>query len=160
MMTPEYERYCTEQAEAWLVRVRKTTAYAKRLQEQAETILARADNLRGLDYSSERVQTSPTPDAIPDAVILADELGATLKGISDDARRRVSDAALALSRMDDPTEALCLTMYYVDACDTWERVCVEMHYSYDGMMKLRRRALLHAYDVMPHTERDSIPSAM
>ena len=104
--------------------------------------------------SAVQVQTSPTPDAIPDAIILADELGGTLNEISEDARKRVNDAAIALARMQDPTEALCLTLYYVDACDTWERVCVEMHYSYDGMMKLRRRALVHAYDVMPHIERN------
>ena len=159
-MTPEYERYCIGQAEAWLARVRKTVGYAKRLHDQAETILARADNMRGMDYSAVSVQTSPTSDAIPDAIILADELGATLNAISEDARRRVNEAAVALSRMQDPTEALCLTLYYVDAYDTWERVCVDMHYTYGGMMKLRRRALLHAYDAMPHTERDAMPTAL
>ena len=56
--------------------------------------------------------------------------------------------------------ARALHLYYVDALDGWERVCVEMGYSYDGLMKLRRRALLHAYDVMPHTERDSLPPAI
>ena len=153
-MTPEYENYCIGQAQAWLSKVRKTVGYAKRVQEQADAILARADNMRGKDYNAVSVQVSPTPDAIPNAIIMADELGSTLSEISEDARRRVNEAAIALARMQDPTEALCLTLYYVDACDTWERVCVEMHYSYDGMMKLRRRALLSAYGVMPHTERD------
>ena len=154
MIDEELQRYRIEQAEAWLVRVRKTAGYAKRVSESAEAVMARADNLRGIDYSAVSVSTSPTADAIPDAVILAEELGETMQVISATARDRVTAAAEALSRMEDPTEATCLQLYYVDAYDTWERVCVDMHYSYDGMMKLRRRALLSAYDVMPHSERD------
>ena len=158
-MDEELQRYRIEQAERWLGKVRKTVGYSKRLEESAAAIIARADNLRGMDYSAVNVQTSPTPDAIPDAIIMADELGETLSVLSEGARERVNQAARALAMMDDPTEATCLQLYYVDACDSWERVCVKMHYSYGGMMKLRKRALLSAYDVMPHAERDPIPIA-
>ena len=153
-MTPEYEQYCIDQSEAWLAKVRKTVGYAKRLEESANDIKMRADNLKGIDYSAVRVQSSPTADAIPNAIILADEMKGTLGELSENARKRVDNAARSLALMDDPTEAACLQLYYVDALETWEHVCVRMHYSYDGMMKLRRRALLHAYGVMPHIERD------
>ena len=160
MMDEELQRYRIEQAEAWLSKVRKTVGYARRITADAEAIMARADNLRGMDYSAVNVQTSPSADAIPDAIILADEMGEAMEAISESARERVTGAARALAEMEDPTEATCLTLYYVEAYDTWERVCVAMHYSYDGMMKLRRRALVSAYSVMPHSERDPMPPAI
>jgi len=153
-MTPEYEQYCIEQAETWLVKVRKLVGYATKLGESAAAQLARADNLRGIDYSAVRVQTSPSADAIPNAIIMHEEMGASFKELAETATARVKEASSALACMDDPVEAMCLQLYYVEAYATWEHVCVAMDYSYDGMMKLRRRAMLHAYEVMPHQERD------
>ena len=154
MTTPEFEQYCIDQSEAWLSKVRKAVGYAARMDESAAEQYAKADNLKGIDYSAIRVQSSPSPDAIPNAVADHEELAETYRAISENARKRAAEAAMALAAMDDMTEAACLHLYYVDALETWEHVCVRMSYSYDGMMKLRRRALLHAYDVMPHTERD------
>lgn len=159
-MNEELQRYRTEQAEAWLSKVRRAVGYAKALEESAAAQFAAADNLKAMDYSAVRVTTTPTPDQIPNAVIAHIEAGKALGEVAASASERVAQAARALAQMDDSIEAMCLQLYYVDAMDTWEHVCVKMHYSYDGMMKLRRRALLHAYDVMPHVERDSIPTAM
>ena len=158
-MTPEWEVYRIGQAEAWLENVRKTVAYAASLEESAAAQYALADGLRGLDYSRVQVSTSPTPDAIPNAVARHVDMGDKYVEIAANARDRAAQAADALDRMDDPTEATCLRLYYVDALETWEHVCVRMHYTYDGMMKLRRRAVLHAYDVMPHAEREPLPPA-
>lgn len=159
-MTPEYEQYRIEQAEEWLDKVRKSVAYAVRMEESAAAQYALADNLRGMDYTRDHVKGSPSPDAIPNAVANHIDLGKAFAEISEDARRRAEEAARALARMDDPTEAACLHLYYVDALETWEHVCVRMHYTYDGMMKLRRRAMLHAYDVMPHAEREPMAPAL
>ena len=159
MMTPEYERYCIEQSEAWLVKVRKAVGYARALEESAAAHFAAADNLRSFDYSAIHVATSQTPDQIPNAVIAHIEAANALGEIAADASERIAQAARALSSMDDAVEATCLQLYYVDALETWEHVCVRMHYTYDGMMKLRRRALLHAYEVMPHSEREPIYQA-
>ena len=159
-MVEAYEQYCIDQAEAWLSKVRRTVGYSKRLEESAAIVMARADNLKAMRYDEVRVKSSPTPDAIPNAIILAEEMGVTLSEIAGESRERVLQAARALSRMDDANEATCLQLYYVDAVRTWEMVCVNMNYSYDGMMKLRRRALLHAYEVMPHSEREPIHPAI
>ena len=153
-MTPEFEQYRIEQAEAWLDKVRKSVAYAARLEESAEAQYARADGLKAMDYTRDRVKVPATSDAIPDAVAAHMEMGEKFAEIAQDAKRKAVEAAEAIARMDDPTEASCLHLYYVDALETWEHVCVRMHYTYDGMMKLRRRAMLHAYDVMPHRERE------
>lgn len=159
-MNDELERYRIEQAEAWLEGVRKAVGYAARLEESAAAQYELADGLRGIDYSRDMVSASSTPDAIPNAVANHVDMGDKFKQISDDSKRRVIDAAERIARLPDATEATCLHLYYVDALDTWEHVCVRMFYSYDGMMKLRRRAMLHAYDVMPHTERDPRPPAV
>lgn len=151
LLTPEGEQRHIDLARAWLEKCRRTVGYERTLRESAR---AQYDMLKGIDYSAVNVQGSPSPDAVPNAVIAHEGIAEKLEAIADDAAKRIADAAAALARMEDPTEARCLHLYYIDAVDTWERVCVKMSYSYDGMMKLSRRALLHAYDLMPHTERD------
>lgn len=158
--TSEWQRYRISQASSWLERVRKLVGYRDSLEASAAAQLEAADNLRGMDYSAVHVQTSPTADAIPNAIIRHEEAADAFRAIADDAAARMVQAARALAQMTDPNEARALHLYYVDALDGWERVCVEMGYSYDGMMKLRRRALLHAFDVMPHIERDALPPAL
>lgn len=159
-LTPEYERYCIEQAEAWLSKVRKAAQCAKRLEEQAEAQYAAADNLKGIDYSEVRVQTSPTPDAIPNAVARIIEVGSKLAEISESAKRYVREAADTIAAIDDVSEAACLRLYYVDALPAWGDVQARLGIkSYDGLMRLRRRALVHVYDAMPYRERDAMPPA-
>ena len=158
-MDEELQRYRIEQAEAWLSKVRKLVAYEKSMRRAAETQFELADGLKGVDYSHEQVSSSPTADAIPNAVIAHEEAAASLVEIAESAKERIAQAAEAIDRMDDPTEAAALTLYYI-ACMKWEAVCVEMNYTWDGMMTLRRRALSHVYDVMPHSERDAVPPAI
>ena len=74
-MTPEFEQYRIEQAEAWLDKVRKSVAYAARLEESAEAQYARADGLKAMDYTRDRVKVPATSDAIPDAVAAHIEMG-------------------------------------------------------------------------------------
>ena len=158
-MDEELQRYRIEQADAWLSKVRKLVAYEKAMREASEVQYEMADGLRGIDYSRDHVATSPTPDAIPNAVIAHDEAGDSLASIAESARERIAQAARAIDSMEDPTEAAALTLYYI-ACRKWEAVCVKMDYTWDGMMKLRRRALNSAYDVMPHSERDPMQPAV
>lgn len=156
LLTPEGEQRRIDMARAWLEKCRKTVGYERTLRESAA---AHYDMLKGIDYSAVNVQTSPSPDAVPNAVIAHEGIAEKLDAIADDAAKRIADAAAALASMEDPTEARCLHLYYIDAVDTWERVCEIMTYSYDGMMKLSRRALIHAYDVMPYSEREPIYKA-
>ena len=155
-MTPEYEQYCIDQSEAWLEKCRKLVGYERTLREKAQS---HYDMLKGIDYSAVNVQNSPSPDAIPNMVIANQVIIEKLDEIADDAARRIREAEAALASMDNPLEARCLCLYYIDAIGTWERVAEEMGYGHDGMMALRRRALLHVYDVMPCSEREPIYKA-
>lgn len=154
MMTTEGEQRRIDATREWLDKVRKTVTYAAWLEESAEVQFSRADGLKAINPENGKVRKSPYADAIPDAVAAHQDAGEALKAIAASARDQIGEAAGAIAKMDDKTEATCLQLYYIDAYDTWERVCVAMHYSYDGMMKLSRRALLHAYDVMPHYRKD------
>ena len=79
----------------------------------------------------------------------------------------MAQAEAALDAMGNQDGARALHLYYLAfdengkrRFDTWEKVCVEMHYTYDGLMKLIRRAKLELYGLMPHTERPLIESAI
>ena len=159
-MTPEFEQYRIDQAEAWLSKVRKVVAYAARLEESAAAHYALADGLRGIDYSRDQVSTSPNADAIPNAVAAHVDMGDSFTAIAEDARRRVAEAERAIDALPDRGESTCLRLYYVDALPRWTAVADRMDGTYDMVMRLRRRALLHVYDLMPYAEREPVQPAI
>ena len=151
----------------WLENVSRAIERKFDFEGQADAMRAMADNLRGIDYTRDMVRTSPTADAIPDAIIAADEMGELYGALADSTSRRIAQAQAALAAMENQGGARALSLYYLtyDAngrrkYDTWEKVCVKMDYTYDGMMKLIRRAKLELYDLMPHTERPRVESAI
>lgn len=158
-MTEEYDSYCIAQAKAWLAKVRRLAAYERAMRDIAERQLEMADGLRGIDYSADRVSTASDGNAIPRAVEAHLEAMADLAAIADDAARRIAEAAAVVDAMDDPTEAAALARYYLGG-DSWEQVCVDMGYTWQGMMAIQRRALLHVYPLMPARERDPLPPAV
>ena len=151
----------------WLENVSRAVERMFDFEAQADAFKAKADNLRGMDYSAVRVKSSMSPDAIPNAIIEAEEMGELFDDLADSASGRMAQAQAALTAMDNQAGARALSLYYLAfdengkrKYDTWEKVCVEMSYSYDGMMKLARRAKLELYDHMPHTERPRVESAI
>ena len=151
----------------WLENVSRAMERMFDFEDQAASMRSMADNLRGIDYSRDQVDVSPTPDAIPNAIIEADEMGELYDSLYDSVSGRVAKAQAALAAMDNQAGARALSLYYLAfdengkrKYDTWEKVCVEMSYTYDGMMKLARRAKLELYDYMPHTERPKVESAI
>ena len=157
-MDEELQRYRADQAHAYLERIRRLGEGCAGMQALVDDARDRASGVRGIDYSRDRVQTSPTDDAMVNAV---DEIRSRIRDYVavlaeyEAERKRANDA---LTGMEDYTEAKALRLRYLLGRD-WEQVCVEMHYSYDGMMKLRRRALASYWEVMPACERDPMPMA-
>lgn len=158
-MNEEIQRYHVEQAHAYLERIRKLGKDCASLQAEADDARDRASGLTGIDYSRDVVRTTPTDDAMVNAVeSIREAVRSYAVALAEFTEERIR-ASEAMNRMEDYTEARALRLRYLLGWD-WEKVCVKMHYSYDGMMKLRRRALCSYYDVMPHTERDQIPRAV
>lgn len=152
-MAGEYERYKADRAAAYFKRVRSLSARAAALKAEIDAQRAQADGLRGIDYAGMGGSGPPTPDAVPNAVIRlqsAIEAYCTELCALTDAQM---EAHAVIHGADRPEYAAALSRYYL-AGESWEQVCVAMGYTWDGMMKLRLRALSDAYDRLPHGWRD------
>lgn len=153
----EWDDWRVEQAHAYLERVRRMGADCAGLRRLVEDARANLGAVRGLDYSRGGGGAQTAGD---DAIV--NEIAAVQESVQtyvtrlaeyEDERHR---AAMTVDRMPDPTEARVIRLRYLLGWK-WENICVEVGYSYDGIMKLRRRALVSFYEVMP---RDAIPRAL
>lgn len=153
----EWDDWRVEQAHAYLERVRRMGADCAGLRRLVEDARANLGAVRGLDYSRGGGGSQTAGD---DAIV--NEIAAVQESVQtyvtrlaeyEDERHR---AAMTVDRMPDPTEARVIRLRYLLGWK-WENICVEVGYSYNGIMKLRRRALMSFYEVMP---RDAIPRAL
>ena len=152
----EWDDWRVEQAHAYLERVRRMGADCAGLRRLVEDARANLGAVRGLDYSRGGGSQTAGDDAIVNEIAAVQESVAsyvTKLAEYEDERHR---AAMAVDRMPDPTEARVIRLRSLLGWK-WENICVEVGYSYDGIMKLRRRALVSFYEVMP---RDAIPRAL
>lgn len=158
-MDEEYQRYRVEQAHAYLERIRQSGDDCAGLQQLVDDARDRASRLTGMDYAKPVVSTSPSADAMPESMdtILALIREYTASLAAYESMR--NEAREALWQMDNQTDAKVLMLRYL-LCRSWESICVETNYTYDGMMKLRRRALADFYEVMPRGERDPFHPAL
>lgn len=158
-MSEEYDRYKRTQAARWLEHVRRLGGKCRALQREVEEQRALASGVKGLDYSAPLVRSSASADGMPDAVArlfgVIDEYCSELAGYVDEQRAAHS----ALDAMADELGAEALKRHYLNR-QTWEECCVEMGYSWDGMMSLRKRAVLELYDHMPPEWRDPVHKAV
>ena len=152
----EWDDWRVEQAHAYLERVRRMGADCAGLRRLVEDARANLGAVRGLDYSRGGGGQTAGDDAIVNEIAAVQEsvqAYVTRLAEYEDERHR---AAMTVDRMPDPTEARVIRLRYLLGWK-WENICVEVGYSYDGIMKLRRRALASFFDVMP---RDAIPRAL
>lgn len=150
---PEVRRIC---ATAYLDHVRSLRMRIDSLQEEIEPLREMVGTT--MDYR-ERVASSPNPKAFEDAVIrlqglIADYCTEMAEYVEE--QRVAHDVMRGLSK---PEYRRALTSHYLGG-RTWERCCVDMDYSWQGMMKLRRNAIDEVYDLMPEQwRRNAIPNA-
>lgn len=149
----EWQQYCYEQAKAWLEHIAKLKYAVTSSHNMVDMFEALADQARGLDPAHEHVTGGQYKDRLAETIIKLDEAreqwSANLTAYTQEAK----DAALRISNLPDAVERAALLLHYVDG-KTWERVCVQLDYSYDGIMDVRRRAVLHMYEYMPLEWRD------
>lgn len=154
--TTEWEAYAGGQARRWLGKVRKARELADALQLAYDQLRRDIDGIKAVRYDGQGGGSCQDPTAKMDAAVsrldaaraqLAEQLG--------EAGAMTADAVERLARIEDATLQRCLALYYVQDVPTWGGVARIMGYSKDGMAKVKRRAWLAAYDVMPHAERDA-----
>ena len=158
-MTEEWERYRRAQAAKWLGHVERLGKRADTMRAEIEAERDAAAGLRAIRYDGMPKPPNAAADALPDAVARIQERIAEYEERLAAYERERWAAQDALAGMGDPMEYRALSYHYLLGWP-WERCCVEMGYSYDGMMKLRARALCSAYDLMPCEWRDPMERAL
>lgn len=160
LSTDKWNEYAGGQAEQWLKGVLRARAKADALAEQVEQLERDRDGIKATRYDKQGGGSCQDPTAKMDAAVQRlEEAHEKLDKARERMADAVSDASERLARMEDPVQMRCLNLYYVSGPRTWQAVADMMCYSLDGMNKLRRRALVSAYDVMPHTLRDPMHRA-
>ena len=158
-MTAEWEAYRYAQARAWLEHVRALGERVESTKALIDSEYELMDGIRGIDYSAINVGGSASDDAMANAISKMQahiaEYAALLSEYEDE-RHRARDR---LAELSDFQERRALTLRYLLGWP-WEAICVDMHYTHDGMMKLRRRAIVSSYDVMPLDRREPIHHAI
>ena len=152
-MTDEYEAYKAGQASRWLERIRRLGARAETLRMEIDAEREAAAGLRAMRFDGMPRARRADGDAMADAVARIEERVAGYASELSAYLDERAEAHEALASLEDEACRRALTMRYLLG-KPWERVCVDMGYTWDGMMKLRRRALSEAYDVMPARHRD------
>lgn len=158
-MSEEYDRYKRAQAARWLEYVGTLRGECDSLEDSIQAAHDRASGLSGMDYSAPAVSSSPSPDSIPDAVIMVQSMVSELCARLGELVEEQRSAEEALACMQDAAGREALRRHYLNG-QAWESTCVAMAYSWDGMMKLRRRALVELYDHMPAKWRDPMHPAI
>lgn len=151
----EVKRIC---AEEYLNYIRSLVIRIKTTQEEIEHQKALLGP-SGIQYR-ESVTQSVTGDALENGVIGLQQLIAEFCGDLAEYVEQQRIAHQVLSNLSRAEYGAALIGYYVHG-KSWEQVCVDMSYSWQGMMKLRRKAIAEVYDQMPEEwRRYTIPNAI
>lgn len=157
-MADEYAEWKAEQAARWLRHVRDLKHDISRLEDDIEVQRSLALP-SGIDYSRPVVSSSPSADAIPNAVARLEESVARyateLVGYLDEKEQ----ARACIGMLDDARHRAVLSLYYVNA-HSWLTVSKTMHYEVSWCRRLRDEALPLVHDVMPREWRTMVPPAM
>lgn len=153
----EFDEWKAEQAAKWLRHIRELKHDIARLEDDIEVQRSLALP-SGIDYSRPSVQTSPSQDAIPNAVIRLEESIAQytteLVGYLDEKQQ----ARECISRLGDARYRAVLSLYYING-HSWATVGEKVGYSEVHCRELRLEALPSVYDVMPMEYKTQIPRA-
>ncbi|MBX9035048.1 hypothetical protein [Gordonibacter massiliensis (ex Traore et al. 2017)] len=148
----EIERYRYDQARAYLEHVRALSCRTSALRAEVDAQRELADGLKAIRYGecgARRAQTDQMVETVARLQELVKDYCAELAAYV--AEQETAHGCVRL--MERPEHVQAITSHYLLG-RTWERVCVDMGYTWDGMMKMRRRAITEFYDVMPTEWRD------
>lgn len=149
----EVRRIC---ATAYLEHVRSLKTRIDALQEEIDL---NSDMLGTTTRYREKVSKSGDPKSFENSVIRLHDL---IEDYCTELAEYVDEQHVAhdvMRRLSRPEYARALTAYYVRG-KSWELCCVDMGYTWQGMMSLRKKAVQEVYDFMPEAwRRDPIPNA-
>ena len=147
----ELEQYHYEQAKRWLEHVAKLKFALTSSEAMVE--MFNAYHLKAIDYRNEYVTGSANEDRLEEVIDNLDKAKKQWEANLVSYSEQAVDAAARIDKLEDKSESCALTLHYVDGKE-WVHVCIQMNYSYDGIMDLRKRAVTHVYEFMPLEWRD------
>lgn len=158
MQDGELERWKRAQAKRWLSEVRESKLRAEVARRMADELREMADGVRAAGFEAGRACgiADRTADAVARVQEATDALCAETArfiGLEEEARR-------AIGSLSPRPGGLVVLEYRYLMAKSWDEVCELSHYSRDGAMHAHQRALLAAYEVMPHRFRDPLPPAL
>ena len=156
--TNDWQRYRREQASAYLRKIRDMRRHIAALNAEIDEQRALASGLTGIDYSRDNVSTSPTDDAMPNAVARLLEIIAERVELVRDYTGMLDECGTSLRDLNGTYGDVLRYRYLCDY--PWERIAAATNYSEQWLYELHNQALSAFYDHMPPTQRDPMPKAI
>lgn len=135
-------------ARQWLNRARKID---KEINRYVSLIRHTHDRLTNVTQTLDNIIVSGTKD--PHSFDSLVELEDTINQRIDELVRIKTEIFKMLQRLPDRNQRLALTAYYLDMRE-WEQVAVDMHYSYNNIMRLRKLGILEVERMLRETPKD------
>ena len=123
----------------YLQQIYRLYAQIKQRQEQLDELKAAAAGFRAIDYSADKVQSSPT-DRMADVVGRYADLEAEIQELIDTFFIRKNTIISQIQALDDPRYADVLYARYV-SFEPFRKIAKDLHYDYDYCCRLHGRAL-------------------
>lgn len=146
-----------EQARLWLESVKNSMNRLRFIEDELNTHITLLDGLKSARLDIRQCRNGAA-DRTGNAVIELQNFVDKYESEVVELVQIKNEALSALMRIQNAQCVECLTKHYLLG-KKWKVVADEMHYSLAGIKSLRRRALLEAFDVMPHYFKTRIPSA-
>ena len=129
------------QAEEYLKKIRRLNSFAKLKQEELEELRERIASVGSIDYTADRVQSSPSPDKIVNAVIKLTDAEDRYKKALDELYTLKAEAEQRVETIENDKYRLVLMLRYFRFM-TFEAIAEEMGFSNQWVQTLHERALL------------------
>lgn len=159
-MDADKMRWHAHQAALYLDHVKGMGDKLKALNWSISDLEAKAEGVKAIDYSKDRVQSSPSGEAMTANVAKLMKLKEDREHVRDLYEEEIGAVIRSLDRMPNLTYSAILEMHYVGGA-TWQDVGDELRYSKASVMKKRQKALAMFYDYMPPSQRFvDVPKAL
>lgn len=158
-MDEEYRAYTVGQAKRYMQHIRSLNHSVRMLRSEIDELRDMAGGLSGIDYARPQVRTSPSADAVPNAVIRIDSLASELEAELSDYIAEKERAHRALAEVDGLYAEL-LAYRYLEG-KSWADVADALGYSeVHARTVLHDDALAALYPYLPHGWRDPVYPAI
>jgi len=129
------------QAKQYLRKIKRLDSFVKAKEEEISEIRNRLESLGCTDYLVDRIQTFSNVDKIPDGIGKLMDLEKKYEKAIRDLYALKKEASDWIENMDNEDYKLLLTLRYL-RFKTFEEIAVEMHFSFQWICELHKRALI------------------